>query len=179
MKTKVLTIKTDQTNAIAEFSLIHCTYIKDLCVLLVLRQKTDPGLKQTPLGLHRPASLIDIYTSVLKKKLALPNSCHSHFAADTTRAYPVPPHIPWTTSSKCPLRMMGSGSSDRLSTGIVDHRRSLTPKEVSEGYASTLWLHRAGSEHGFLGLLTAERESPAHPSVVSNFLQWLEKETHL
>lgn len=70
MKTKVLTIKTDQINAIAEFSLIHCMYIKDLCVLLVLRQKTDPGLKQTPLGLHRPATLIDIYTLVLKKNLA-------------------------------------------------------------------------------------------------------------
>lgn len=81
MKIKGSIIKIDQINALAEFSFIHCMYINYLCVLLVLRQKTDPGLKQTPLGLHRPASLTDINILVLKKLL---NTCHSHFAADTT-----------------------------------------------------------------------------------------------
>lgn len=121
MKIKGSIIKIDQINALAEFSFIHCMYINYLCVLLVLRQKTDPGLKQTPLGLHRPASLTDINILVLKKiaqYLPFPLCCRHNVGV-----YPVPLYF-----SKCPLTAMGSGGSARLSTGIVDDRRSLTPR---------------------------------------------------
>lgn len=127
MKINGSIIKIDQINALAEFSLIHYMYINYLCVLLVLRQKTDPGLKQTPLGLHRSASLIDISILVLKILL---NTCHSHFAADTTWVCTQSHHTFFEPLyfSKCPLTAMVSGGSDRLSTAIVDDRRSLTPR---------------------------------------------------
>lgn len=48
----------------------------------------------------------------------------SHFAAchnQPASVHPVPPHTPWTTYSKYPFWAMASGSSNRLTTGIMDH----------------------------------------------------------